>query len=65
MDPDLERERHEARSERHRHSRNFLSVLVLSEVVNFFKAHKISTAVAAHFTNAGCRAETVYEQPLK
>mmetsp|Transcript_58832 Transcript_58832/g.149310 ORF Transcript_58832/g.149310 Transcript_58832/m.149310 type:complete len:294 (-) Transcript_58832:138-1019(-) len=23
------------------------------EVVNFFKAHKISTAVAAHFTNAG------------
>ena len=24
------------------------------EVVNFFKAHKISTAVAAHFTNAGC-----------
>lgn len=24
------------------------------QVVNFFKAHKISTAVAAHFTNAGC-----------
>lgn len=24
-----------------------------SQVVNFFKAHKISTAVAAHFTNAG------------
>merc|ERR1719437_228751 len=23
------------------------------EVVNFFKAHKISTAVSAHFTNAG------------
>merc|ERR1719272_2702159 len=23
------------------------------EVVDFFKAHKISTAVAAHFTNAG------------
>lgn len=23
------------------------------EVVNFFKAHKVSTAVAAHFTNAG------------
>lgn len=23
------------------------------EVINFFKAHKISTAVAAHFTNAG------------
>ena len=23
------------------------------QVVNFFKAHKISTAVAAHFTNAG------------